>query len=830
MTRDSRRSGSSTGPDRDRAGHSDGFARRWRYRFDLALSRGPVVVIGWLALMMLGVIVVSASILTVLNLSGINGGGGLRFDEAFWQSLLRVLDTGTFASDRDWPTRVLSLVVTLSGIFLAGSLIGLIANAVDQRIERLGKGRSLVLEHNHTLVLGWSPRLPSILAEIVEANSNHKGRNFVVLADCPKEQMEDELKRLVPDTRTTRVVCRTGDVGDVNDLKLVNVEDARSVIVLATESGDAGVIKTVLALRSIDPEFSRIRVVAEMSGEDTAITLREVTNHRVATVRADDVIAQVTAQACHQGGLAAVFRDLLDFDGDEIYFTRVPETAGVAYAHVQLAFENASVIGICRNGVTRLNPPPHTVVEADDEIIAVAQDDDTVLFTGFRSDVRPDFTARDREFAERRQRIAIIGWSGLGVTVIEELDRFLTADSLIDILVDRALFDSGAVSLPPTRCRLAVHGVSPGAIPLIRALDRADYDQAIVLGYRDRMSAGEADARSMLTLLAMQRAWAGSSNRPRVVAEMLDRSSVPIAQTTSIDDFVISDELSSLMMAQLSERLDLQDVFGELFAPEGSFVSLHPAHGYTSTAETTFAHVVATAAARGASALGYRIGNAPVVLNPPKSTPLRFGPNDQVLVLAQRSARQAEPVVFPPTPVSTSRLDGDSGPVRNRITERTPDGDARHRAALPPAHLSQPPGAPPHQPPAYLRPPQVEPDPLPVVDPYAPSARTEPQALAPAEPQPEPYGYADPLPEPRAERYPEPYSHSTAPAAAGPSAPVDDHHSSTPYASPYPTSPYAAPPAAPHAAVPPAGSPSPYPSPSPAPYPSPRPPEQRPTF
>ena len=51
----------------------------------------------------------------------------------------------------------------------AGSLIGLISNAVDQQIEKLRMGRSNVLESGHTLVLGWSPRLPVILSELVIA-------------------------------------------------------------------------------------------------------------------------------------------------------------------------------------------------------------------------------------------------------------------------------------------------------------------------------------------------------------------------------------------------------------------------------------------------------------------------------------------------------------------------------------------------------------------------------------------------------------------------------------------------------------------------------------
>ena len=72
----------------------------------------------------LAITVAAAGIVTALHLSGVNGGPKLGFAEAFWQSMLRMLGKGAFAADQHWPTRVLSLIVTLTGIFLAGALIG----------------------------------------------------------------------------------------------------------------------------------------------------------------------------------------------------------------------------------------------------------------------------------------------------------------------------------------------------------------------------------------------------------------------------------------------------------------------------------------------------------------------------------------------------------------------------------------------------------------------------------------------------------------------------------------------------------------------------------
>jgi voltage-gated potassium channel Kch len=630
---------------------------RVRYRLDLALSRGALVVIGYLGVAMLAIILLSAAILTVLHMTGVNGGARLGFTEAFWQSLLRVLDSGSFAADQGWTTRVLGLLVTLTGIFLAGSLIGLIATAVDQQIANLRKGRSAVLEHDHTLVLGWSPRLPVILSELVIANANRRRAGFVVLADRPKDEMEDELRMLVPDTGTTRVVCRTGDPGRPDDLQLVNVTGARSVIVLAGEEGDAGVVKAVLAVRSIDPAFEHTSLVAELESVDHADTLRSLTDYRIATVQADEVISQVTAQACHQNGLAGVFRDLLDFDGDEIYFTAVPELTGHPYRDIVRAFDTSSVMGVLRDGSVQLNPPADFVFADGDEVITISADDQSVAFTGFAAAPEGAVVA-GMPFAEPAQRIALVGWSSLGVTVLRELDQFLGDGSVIDLVVDRSFFTADEIELPAyEHCTVEVHVVPSGPAALPAVIAEHDYDQAIVLGYRRRLKASQADARTMLTLLALNKAWADRVRRPRVVAEMLDRGNVDIAQTTGVDDFIVSDELSSLMIAQVSERLELQDVFRELFDADGCFVALHPAVLYAPDETVSYASIVASAVERGESALGYRVGRDPVVLNPRKSARVTLGVTDQVLVLGPRGERPAAPPAAEQIPAPVALVD-----------------------------------------------------------------------------------------------------------------------------------------------------------------------------
>src|SRR4051812_48759308 len=97
-------------PDHPSAATGRARLRRWvRYHLDLALSRGGLAVIGYLAIVMLVVIVIAAGILAFFHLPGVSGGPRLGYPEAFWQSMLRVLGKGAFASDQRLPTRLVNL-------------------------------------------------------------------------------------------------------------------------------------------------------------------------------------------------------------------------------------------------------------------------------------------------------------------------------------------------------------------------------------------------------------------------------------------------------------------------------------------------------------------------------------------------------------------------------------------------------------------------------------------------------------------------------------------------------------------------------------------------
>jgi hypothetical protein len=182
-----------------------------------------------------------------------------------------------------------------------------------------------------------------------------------------------------------------------------------------------------------------------------------------------------------------------------------------------------------------------------------------------------------------------------------------------------------------------------GIEDLVKVASARKYNEVIVLGYRENISAAEADSHTMMTMLLMNKLFDEDGNGvepTRLVAEILDSRKADLARVASADDLVVSDNLAALMIAQISENPALAPVFEDLFDADGASINVKPISNYTTKESVTFAELVAAARSRGESAIGYRTADyekgdptSGVQLNPVKSTKFNINDNDGLVVI-----------------------------------------------------------------------------------------------------------------------------------------------------------------------------------------------------
>ncbi|MFL5844656.1 MAG: CASTOR/POLLUX-related putative ion channel [Solirubrobacteraceae bacterium] len=615
-----------------------------RYGFDATMAAGPKALVAWLGLATLLLIVLFSAIVL---LTGLESGHDTIFGQLFY-SLMHALDPGTVAGDTgSWRFLLVMLLLTLGGLFIVSALIGVIATGIDEKLVDLRKGRSRVLEREHTLILGWSESVFTIVSELAIANESRKRPAVVVLAEQDKVEMEDAIREKVPELRGTRVVCRTGSPIDLDDLEIVNHQTARSIIVLAPEGEDpdSEVIKTVLALtRGPRRREEPYHIVAEIQNPANLEAARLVAGDEAIVIDKRETIARLIVQTSRQSGASVVYTELFDFDGDEVYFHRDERLEGKTYGEALLAYEDCCVIGLAGadDGDVRLNPLPDTRIEGH-SVVAIAEDDSRLEAAGGLVGVVDEavIVAAPRS-DEPPSHALILGWNDRASLIVHELDQYVAPGSRLLVAAE-----FGDIDLPETaNLTSEVRQVPTTDRATLEALDVARFNQVIVLCYSDHLDPQRADARTLVTLLHLREmlAHVPHEQRPGIVSEMLDDRNRELAQVTEVDDVIVSDKILSLVIAQVSENARLDAVFGDLLDADGAELYLRPAEEYVQLGrETSFATMVEAARRRDETAIGYRtaaLAQDPseqygVTVNPPKAHVFVPAPGDRVVVLAE---------------------------------------------------------------------------------------------------------------------------------------------------------------------------------------------------
>ncbi|MGI5202596.1 CASTOR/POLLUX-related putative ion channel [Spirillospora sp. CA-108201] len=616
---------------------------RVRYWFDRTMSKGTPALIGWLGLASgaLVLVVATAAVVVAPGDSESNG----HWPGMVWRSLLRTLDPGTMGGDTGTaPFLGLMLVSTIGGIFIVSSLIGVLTTGLESKITELRKGRSRIVEHDHTVLLGWSEQVFTVVAELVEANQSRRRSCVAILADRDKVEMEDALRARVGDLGRTRIVCRTGDPLKVADVELVSPGTARSIMVVTpeVEESDARVIKVLLSLGARPWGRRRPHVVAAVHDSANLPAARLAGGPAAHVIDADDVAIRLIVQSHRQSGLSQVCTDLLDFAGHEFYMRAEPALAGTPFGDSLSAYDLGVPAGLRRaDGAVLLNPPMDTVIRADDEIIVLAEDDLLIrLATGPAPPVREEAITTATPRLPAAERTLMLGWNHRAPKIIELLDGFLAPGSALVVAAPR---EDPTGALPPSvNLKISFVRAEPTERPALESLDLGSFQRVIVLSDA-RHEREHADARTLVTLLHLRDIEDGLGDPFAIVSEINDDANREIAQVTKADDFVVSEKLISLMLTQLSENRHLYEVFADLLDPAGSELYLKPACDYLAPgAEADFATLIESARRRGEVALGYRLTERfheppgyGVVLNPDKTAPLTLSADDRVIVLAE---------------------------------------------------------------------------------------------------------------------------------------------------------------------------------------------------
>jgi len=596
-----------------------------------------------------------------------------------------------------WPTRA---ILILSGFMKMGAfslLVNFLGDAIDARMEDLFEGKSRVLEEDFTLILGWNDKILPLINQLCLANASDGGGPIVVMADMDKPEMDGFLIDNVDDWYGSKLVTRGGNPINPNDLEFVAAPIAKSVVVLSQgfdpDEADAQAARAVLALTGGMKYQPKGWVVVELRDSDNIPVVKlgisdkfsqEEKDKRVLPLVGASLIGRLMVQCAVEPGLARVFDHLLAFDWNEFYFKNWPQLTGQKFANACFSFEGAVCIGICTeypaqslfpdaNGnfnMTRifLNPEGDTIIDATDELIFIAEDDNSYDCAD-RKFLTPCGKCPQVEEAKKTAtRTLCIGWRRDMHEMVIEVDKWNPSGSNLTIFAPGTEDDGYKPSGPSIDDRVAEledaqcfveqldnivvqHQVGN---PLLRddlmKVDIHTFDAVLILtAEREDADGISSDSRSMVTMLLtrdIQRKADSEGilgHQPCLIAEILDPRTAALVGIAAADDHMVSNELVSQCLAQMSQEDTISNLIEDLFSPVGYEMHIKDIRLYAFPGESlTFWELLARGRTRVEVVIGFYCANFgnKLILNPcgdpvGKSDPILWQDGDRVVVISE---------------------------------------------------------------------------------------------------------------------------------------------------------------------------------------------------
>ena len=542
------------------------------YWFDCMMSKGAIA----MSLLLFAITAVAVVVIGAISCF-VNDDGGLLYQ--IWNSLMYTLDSGNLSGA---PTDnllylLLMCLATFCGLFLTSILIGIIATGVEDKLNDLRKGTSVVQEDNHTVIIGFNNEIYAILAELIEANANQKNPCIVILGEESKEEMEEAIAARIPDMQTTRVVCRSGKLHETYTLERCSVETAKSVIVNVYD--DAETVKILLALAAYtkNKELTNpdLKFVASLQDKQYVEAANIAGEGRAAIIFAKDAIARIISNTCRQHGLSQVLMELFSFRGHELYFETVPQLVGKTFREATLSFSNAVAVGLYTKGQAMLNPAMDTVIGKGDQVVLLELDDGAYEYQPAGQGDESKICNGARVSGEASHSLVVLGSNDKLPIILEKYDKYVENGTRV-VIVDDDFEETRLGTYNNLDITICTQTVSRDL--LCSLLDESSNN--ILLLNDDSNDFETSDSQTLLRLILLRDIADKSNLHFTITTEMRSVDNQRLASQARVDDFVIGSNFASLMMAQVSEDPKMMPIIDDLLDESGSELYMKPVADY----------------------------------------------------------------------------------------------------------------------------------------------------------------------------------------------------------------------------------------------------------
>ena len=651
-----------------------GFRERFKYWFDTRMSKGTISMIKMLTV---------ATLLVVLLFAVIILAGGFSEDEGFfpvfWNNLATVINAWMpSAEDGSIGYVILTAIVAVIGLLVTSVLIGIFSSGIEEKITALRKGNSRILEEGHKVILGFVPGEYELIRQLILAAGKDKTA-LVIAEEMERDEMEDLIHDNVDIPKNIKIICRNIDICDPASLGRLSIPESHSVVISPIDDNRA--VKTVLAVKKVLEESENTATVVSASVTQNKYLLPKG-GISLIMLQTYDILARILAHSGTQPGLSEAFMEVMSFEGSELYLEEYPEAEGLTFREITKRTENAAVAGMEINGKLILSPDPEEVLAKGAKVLLFTEDREGYRIAGNSGDRKSlgdgvigsknksgertvagsdENTTQDKNVRNRSaednhnsgsigsnrkegarheetvEKVVIIGSNEVTGTVLRELPEKKT-EVVFAGISEKEAAEITASSTGRTDITISYCDKDTDDLEVLYDLMK-DAGHVILLSRHDEDRESD-DMENMLLLLKLRQLREDKGLSFSIAAEMFSEKNRTLVSASDPTDFIVANNLSSMVLAQMAEDPTLYPVFHELLSNEGIDLFLVKAEEVLQLNKTVSVRELKMAALdRGWVVLGF-VDNSPtgrqVTLNPAQDNMITPDERDYLIVIGDQ--------------------------------------------------------------------------------------------------------------------------------------------------------------------------------------------------
>ena len=309
--------------------------------------------------------------------------------------------------------------VTIFGILIFSTLIGIITNFISNKIESLRTGKTKIEEENHIIFFNFSRRLIPLLTELCSAYTKEK-QSFVIVSNEEPLVVMEKINSVVKIPKNITIVARKGYVWQKSLQNIINLEKAKQLIILKPDVGetykneldcDVEVGKSFISLlASKQWEINPCKVLAEFHSEMRGYLYlnycRDIISNKMKEIgntwQDPDIISSANlknsllSQCVNTPDLSEIYDHLFGYEGSEVYFIDpnndkyrniLKKNQGKTIKDLNALCDNIIVIGFYQNDQRHnltwnklfINSPINFPLSENFGIICIGKNEDQIL-------------------------------------------------------------------------------------------------------------------------------------------------------------------------------------------------------------------------------------------------------------------------------------------------------------------------------------------------------------------------------------------------------------------------------------------------------------------